>query len=273
MLLTMQTLRGNFIGPDAVLTNEEHGVPDLGPNDVLIKVKACAVNLEEERRYQQLLTSSLKSCALGRDVAGDIVKIGSQVESLQEGMAVVGFVSFDFELAGCGEMCICNQFDVVEKPSSVSYELAAASIGAGLSAYTAVHYQGHVTAGDTVLVLEGATPRGSFTVQVAQAWGAKVLSTYKTQGEKQILESMKPPVAQAIELTQRTNILASSVQEETGGVGVDCIIDNGVRLFTNEEDKDMMEERALRSVPHKQDIIGSLGFSGKWVSSQPNLQM
>ena len=58
--------------------------------------------------------------------------------------------------------------------------MAAASVGTGLSAYTAIHYQGHVTAGDTVLVLDGGTPRGSFTVQVAQSWGAKVRQIFKT---------------------------------------------------------------------------------------------
>lgn len=62
----------------------------------------------------------------------------------------------------------------VEKPSSVSYEVAAASVGAGLAAYTAVNYLGHVTAGDTVLVVDGASPQGYLTVQAAQAWGAKV---------------------------------------------------------------------------------------------------
>lgn len=46
-----------------------------------------------------------------------------------------------------------------------------------------------------------------------------------------------------------------------------------VRLFTSEEDIDLMEERHLRSVPHKVDIIACLGFSGKWITSHPHLQV
>ncbi|RUS91391.1 hypothetical protein EGW08_000821 [Elysia chlorotica] len=61
--------------------------------------------------------------------------------------------------------------------------------------------------------------------------------------------------------------------EETGGVGVDCIIDNGVRLFTSEEDKDLMEERSMKSVPHKHDLLSCLGFAGRWITRNPNLQL
>jgi len=266
-------VKANFTQSHVKLTNEKYDLPEIAPDEILVKVKACYVDLKDEKCYQQLLTSSLKSCPIGRDIAGDIIKVGSNVESLHEGMAVAGFVSYDFQLGGCSQVCVCNQFDVVEKPNTISYKMAAACIGVGLAAYTAVHYQGHVTAGDTVLVLDGGTPKGNLMVQVAQAWGAKVLSTYRTQGEKQLLENLKPPVAQVIDLSSRTNILASSVMEETGGVGVDCVIDNGVRLFTSEDDKDLMEERSLNSIPHKQDIIESLGFSGKWITTQSNLQL
>uniref|UniRef100_A0A0B7A5E4 Enoyl reductase (ER) domain-containing protein n=1 Tax=Arion vulgaris TaxID=1028688 RepID=A0A0B7A5E4_9EUPU len=188
-------------------------------------------------------------------------------------MSVVGTVPFDSKVSGCGDFTLLNQFDAIEKPPSVSHEAAAASVGAGLAAYTAIHYLGHVTAGDTVLVIDGASPLGCLTIQTAQSWGAKVLSTYRTLSERQFLESLKPSVAQLIELTQRTNILTSSVMEETGGIGVDCIVDKGVRQFTSEEDKDLMGERNLWSIPHKHDIISCLGFSGKWITSQPNLQL
>lgn len=269
----MLTLQANFTQQYVTISNEKYDLPTLAPGEILIKVKACYVDLDNEKQYHQLLTKSLKSCSIGRDVCGEIVKIGSNVETLQEGMTVVGFISYDFQLGGCSQMCICNQFDVVEKPNSVSDKIAATCIGLGLAAYTAMHYQGHVTAGDTVLVLDGGTPRGNMMVQMAQAWGAKVLATYRTEAEKQLLENLKPPVARIIDLTHRTNILVSSVMEETGGVGVDCIIDNGVRLFTSEEDKDLMEERNIQSIPHKQDIIGSLGFSGKWITCHPKLQL
>ncbi|GFO16441.1 quinone oxidoreductase-like protein 1 [Plakobranchus ocellatus] len=179
---------------------------------------------------------------------------------------------FGSGISGCCDTCILNQFDTMKKPNSVSHESAAASLCAGIAAYTAVHYLGHVTAGDTVLVMDGATPQGYLTIQLAQSFGAKVLSTYRTLTEKQYLENLKAPIAQLIEMT-RSTILASSVMEETGGVGVDCIIDNGVRLFTSEKDKDLMEERQMKFTPHKHDLLSCLGFAGRWVSTNPQLQL
>ncbi|BFY97401.1 hypothetical protein BsWGS_00441 [Bradybaena similaris] len=269
----MRILTGDFTGPDTVVSIDEQDTPEVGPYEILVQVKACSLDLHNEKAYNQLLAPSLKRCPLGHEVSGDIVKVGQKVEIYKEGTAVVGIIPFDSKVTGCADYCLLNQFDVIEKPSSVSYEAAAAAVGAGLAAYTAVNYLGHVTAGDTVLVVDGASPQGYLTVQAAQAWGAKVLSTYRTLSEKQFLESLKPPIAQLIELTQRTNILASAVMEETGGIGVDCVIDKGVRMFTSEEDKDLMGERNLRNIPHKHDIISCLGFSGKWITAQPNLQL
>jgi len=268
----MQILQADFQGSHK-FSVEKIDAPSIGPDDILIKVKACYIDLQDEKRNQSLLSSSLNCCCVGRDVAGDVVQVGTNVETLKEGTAVVGVISYDFSQGGCADFCVCSQYDVVEKPDSLSYAAAAVSLGAGLPAYTALHYHGHVTAGDTVLVVDGATARGALMLQLAQAWGGKVLSTYKTEGEKQLLDNMKPPVAQMIDVTHRTNILASCVMEETGGLGVDLIVDNGVRLFTSEEDLDPMGERSQRSTPHKHDIISSLGFSGKWITSQPNLQL
>ena len=58
----------------------------------------------------------------------------------------------------------------------LSFEDAAAGIGDCVRAYTALHYQAQVCAGDTVLVLDGASSFGSVTVQLARQWGAKVCS-------------------------------------------------------------------------------------------------
>ncbi|KAH9513280.1 Quinone oxidoreductase-like protein 1 [Bulinus truncatus] len=273
--MTMQALRGNFPNQSTTLAiSEEPALQELGPHEILVKIKACSVDIQKEKNFHQLLTTFTKNYPLGHEVSGEIVKVGPLVEDVyQAGTSVVGILPYNSTLSGCAEYCILHQHDLVEKPPSLSHEVASAVIGAGLAAYTAVHYLGHVTAGDTVLVIDGATPQGYLTIQIAQLWGAKVLTTYKTLAERQFLENLKPPVAQLIELTQRSSIMSSAVAEETGGMGVDCVIDNGVRLFTSEEDIDFMEERLLRSVPHKSDIIACLGFSGKWITSQYNLQL
>ena len=72
------------------------------------------------------------------------------------------------------KILLCN-FSV-KKPRMLSFEDAAAGIGDCVRAYTALHYQAQVCAGDTVLVLDGASSFGSATVQLARQWGAKVRS-------------------------------------------------------------------------------------------------
>ena len=62
----------------------------------------------------------------------------------------------------------------VKKPRMLNFEDAAAGIGDCVRAYTALHYQAQVCAGDTVLVLDGASSFGSVAVQLARQWGAKV---------------------------------------------------------------------------------------------------
>lgn len=56
----------------------------------------------------------------------------------------------------------------------LSFEDAAGMLGDAVKAYTAVHYSAHICGGDTVLVVDGATPFGTVCIQLAQHWGAKV---------------------------------------------------------------------------------------------------
>ena len=59
-------------------------------------------------------------------------------------------------------------------PDGVSLVDAAALVGDGLKMYTALHYQVHLAAGDTVLVIGAGSSWGYLTCQLAALWGAKV---------------------------------------------------------------------------------------------------
>lgn len=69
----------------------------------------------------------------------------------------------------------CFVLFIVRKPSQVSHEEAAAIVGDAVRAYTALYYHARICAGDTVLILDGATSPGSIAVQLAKLWGAKVI--------------------------------------------------------------------------------------------------
>ncbi|KAL8559482.1 hypothetical protein ACOMHN_037146 [Nucella lapillus] len=250
-------------------------VPSLKENEVLVQVKACALAPVDRKILKdlQIEDNVTEGAIVGHDVSGIIKSIGSRVTSVKEGDEVVGVLPLDSATSGCGEFCVFREFDIVKKPHHVSHEEAAAAIGDAVRAYTALHYHMHVCAGDTVLIMDGATPAGSTAIQLALLWGAKVMTTYSSLAEKQFVESFYPAVAQLMELNQRSTLLVSSVMEETGGVGVDCIVDNGVRLFTNEEDIALVGERSKFPRPHKHDLLACLGFAAKWVTSHSDLQL
>lgn len=253
----------------------EVDMPTLEENDILVQVKACALSPVCTKVLKEMFRKNLSTEVLnvGYDVSGVVTSVGSQVTSIKDGDEVVGILPLDSTTSGCGEYCVFKEFDIVKKPSRVSHEEAAAVVGDAVRAYTALHYHAHVCAGDTVLIMDGATPSGSIALQLAQVWGAKVLTTFSTLPEKQFLESFHPFLAQMIEMNQRSTILVSSVMEETGGVGVDCIVDNGVRLFTVEEDIALLAEKSKFLKPHKIDVLSCLGFSAKWVTSHQDLQL
>ncbi|ESO89238.1 hypothetical protein LOTGIDRAFT_210251 [Lottia gigantea] len=244
----------------------------LNSHEIKVQVKVCGLSLVDEKILHDLYKKSIKEeFPLGHDVAGIVVDIGEAVTHVNKGDHVVGILPLDSKYSGCGEYCIFQEYNVVRKPHHLSFEEAAASIGDCVKAYTALYYLGRVGVGDTVLVIDGATHFGSITIQIAQHWGAKVIATYSSSEEKQYLDTLQP--IQTIELNKKNNVLASNIREETGGIGLNCIIDNGVRLFTDDEDITLCNEVYKYPLPHKHDVISCLGFSGRWITSKSDLQL
>lgn len=249
-------------------------VPSPEKFDIVVQVKACALAKYNQKILTEIHKKSQRDrYSVGHDVSGIVVKIGQSVTSVALGDSVVGVVPLNARYSGCGEYCLMSEYDVVRKPDRMGFAEAAAGIGDSVKAYTALHYQARVCGGDTVLVMDGATPFGCVALHLASHWGAKVITTSSSQDERNFIDGLQISVAQVIDISKRTNILASSVMEETGGVGVDVVIDNGACMFTNEEDINIMEEKRKYSIPHKHEIISCLGASGKWITSQYNLQL
>ncbi|XP_021085108.1 quinone oxidoreductase-like protein 1 isoform X2 [Mesocricetus auratus] len=74
--------------------------------------------------------------------------------------------------------------------------------------------------------------------------------------------------ARVIDVSNGKVHVAESCLEETGGLGVDIVIDAGVRLYSKDE------EPAVKSqLPHKHDVITLLGVGGHWVTTEENLQL
>lgn len=78
----------------------------------------------------------------------------------------------------------------------MEFSAAAAVIGDGLKAYTALYSLARLEAGDTVLVIGGGLSWGCLVTQLAHHWGAKVLATSGSAEEKVYLDMLQPPVGE-----------------------------------------------------------------------------
>ncbi|XP_062510893.1 quinone oxidoreductase-like protein 1 [Corticium candelabrum] len=248
---------------------------------VLVDVKACGLSPLNHKALVAMNDSN-SDLPVGFEISGIVKEIGPEVTSVQVGDAVTGILPLSSECSGCADECEISEFAVVNKPESVNHITAAGAILPGVWAYTALRYQGHITAGDTVLICDGATANGIIAIQLAQRWGAKVMATAANQVEADFLEKLEPSIAAVINMS-KTKSLIETCLAETGGLGVDCVIDQGVEMVSSGE---RYSELVLSSLSHsgegevtkrrpitKHDIISILGFGGRWVTSTGQLQL
>ncbi|XP_029420751.1 quinone oxidoreductase-like protein 1 isoform X2 [Nannospalax galili] len=156
----------------------------------------------------------------------------------------------------------------VHKPAKVPWTEAAGTIRDGVRAYTALHYLSHLSPGKSVLIMDGVSAFGTIAIQLAHHRGAKVISTAHSLEDKQSLEKLRPSIARVIDVSNGKVHVVEGCLEETGGLGVDIVLDAGVRLYSKDD-----EPAVKLQLPHKHDIIALLGVGGRWVTTEENLQL
>ena len=164
-------------GTADVLRLEEMPKPIPGEKDVLIRVRAAAVNpldwhfMRAVPPFLRLFirASQTKPLHLGVDAAGDVEAVGSAVTACKAGDRVFGAVNGAFAEYASGP-----ESAVAMIPQNVTYEQAAAVPIAGLTALQALRDKGHVKPGNSVLINGAAGGVGTFAVQIAKSMGADV---------------------------------------------------------------------------------------------------
>ncbi|WP_298458753.1 NADP-dependent oxidoreductase [uncultured Cellulomonas sp.] len=166
-------------GPD-VLELMELPDPKVGPDSVLVRVRATSVNPVDwkvREGYLDGLMDAVFPVVPGWDVAGVVERVGLDTPELAVGDEVYGYVRKDVVGGGTtAELVAAPVRTLAPKPRSLSFEEAAAVPLAGLTAYQALRRL-DVGEGDTVLVHNAAGGVGTFAVQIARAWGARVIGT------------------------------------------------------------------------------------------------
>ncbi len=179
----MKAFSVTHYGPSG-LQPVEVAAPIVGPNDVLVEVKAASINpldkMVRNGEFKQLLKYRLPF-VLGHDVAGVVTEVGTDVDGFAVGDAVYARPR-DLRIGTFAEQIAIDAADVALKPDQLSFVEAAAVPLVALAAWQALVDVAHVEPGQKVLVHAGAGGLGSTVIQVAKYLGAYVATTVSTKG-------------------------------------------------------------------------------------------
>ena len=170
-------------GSPDVLKCEEIEKPTAGDNEVLIKVRAASVNPADWHLMRgpyivRILTGlrKPKDTRLGRDVAGRVEAVGRNVTQFRPGDEVFGTCRGAFAEYAC-----ISESKLATKPNNMTFEQAASVPIAALTALQGLRDKGRIQPGQKVLINGAAGGVGTFAVQVAKSFGAKVTGVCSTR--------------------------------------------------------------------------------------------
>jgi NADPH:quinone reductase-like Zn-dependent oxidoreductase len=180
----MKAIIYDIYGPPDVLRLEEIDKPT--PNDVelLIKVRAAALNpldwhfMRGTPYFLRMMTGLRKPkvTRLGCDVAGQVEAVGASVTQFKPGDEVFGSCRGAF-----AEYVCTAESKLALKPDNLTFEQAAATPGAALTALQALRDKGHIQPDQKVLINGAAGGVGTFAVQLAKWFGAEVAGVCSTR--------------------------------------------------------------------------------------------
>lgn len=172
-------------GPPDLLQLEEIEQPTPKENQILVKVHAASINAADYRVMRadpflvRLMGQGLlrpKDPRFGSDVAGRVETVGENVKRFRPGDEIFGGANGAF-----AEYALAREANLALKPANISFEQAAATPGAAISALQAIRYAGGIRPGQKVLIQGASGGVGTFAVQLAKSFGADVTAVCSTR--------------------------------------------------------------------------------------------
>jgi NADPH:quinone reductase-like Zn-dependent oxidoreductase len=235
----------------------QHGAPDvlkyidvpdpvIRANEVLVRVKACALNYLDlwVRRGMPNVPIPLPHIP-GSDIAGEIAQIGSEVTTVRVGQKVVlaPLVSCGKCAAcvtgldnrcrqatnlgymidgGCAELVRCPEVNCLPYPENLTWEEAASVPLVFQTAWHMLVTRAELQPGEDVLVLGAGSGVGSAAIQVAKFFGARVIAT---AGSDEKLQKAKELGADQL-INRKTQKIRDEVRRITNKRGVDVVFEH-----------------------------------------------
>jgi putative PIG3 family NAD(P)H quinone oxidoreductase len=207
-----------FGGPE-VLTFSEIPTPQPGPEQLLVRVKATALNradlLQRKGKYPP---PADESNIPGLEISGEVAAIGKDVTDYKVGDRVFGLVGS----GAYAEYCIIDHQVAMPIPESLSYIEAAAIAEAFLTASEAIFSLGNLQPDESILIHAGGSGVGTAGIQLAKQIGATVFTTVGSADKQEKLNNAFHPDGI---LNYKQEDFAETLQQLTKQRGVNVIID------------------------------------------------
>src|ERR1700724_913264 len=204
-------------GPE-VLIPEPGAVPAPGPDEILIKVAAAGVNRPDvAQRSGSYPPPPGASDLPGLEVAGEVVAVGPGASKHKLGDKVMSLVAG----GGYAQYCIAQDAQAMAVPSGLSMPEAGAIPETLMTVWHNVFERGGLKSGETLLIHGGSSGIGTMAIQLAKAFGSKVIVTVGSQEKADACLKLGADHA----INYKTQDFVAEVKTATNGTGANVILD------------------------------------------------
>jgi NADPH2:quinone reductase len=205
-------------GAPDTLVPEERPLPVLEPGEILVKVAAAGVNRPDVmQRKGHYPPPPGASDIPGLEIAGEIVAAESDVKRWKIGDKVTALV----QGGGYAEYCPVHETNALPIPKGLSLVEAAAVPETFFTVWHNVFERGALKSGETMLVHGGSSGIGTTAIQLAKAFGARVITTAGSAEKCDACRKLGADVA----VNYKTEDFVAVTKEATGGKGVQLVLD------------------------------------------------
>src|SRR6201985_3753894 len=200
-------------GPD-VLLPETRAVPAPGPGEILIKVAAAGVNRPDVAQRSGAYPPPPGASDLpGLEIAGEVVALGEGAHKHKVGDKVMSLVAG----GGYAQYCVAQDAQAMTVPASLSILEAGATPETLMTVWHNVFERGQLKPGQSILIHGGSSGIGTMAIQLAKAFGAKVVVTVGSKDKADACRKLGADHA----INYKTEDFVAAVKTITGGKGCD----------------------------------------------------
>jgi NADPH:quinone reductase-like Zn-dependent oxidoreductase len=248
---TLQAMVYRRYGSPDVLVLDEIDEPAPADDEILVKVRAASVNradwhlLTGKPFLVRLVAGLLKPKfeVLGLDMAGQVERVGKNVRRFRPGDEVFGSARGAF-----AEYLCARESELAPKPSNLSFEEAASVPTAGVTALQGLRDGGRIRAGQKVLINGASGGVGTFAVQLAKAFDAKVtavcsgahLDLVRSIGADRLIDYTEEDFTQT---GQRYDLIFDTVAKRSFGVCRPALGSRGTYVTTDASPSRQLQAR------------------------------